>query len=164
MRAQVARTLIDGVAAGLAAQVGIGVVLAAVDLAAGRSALFTPTLLGTALFEGVRDGCSVTVAPEPLLAYFAVHVGFLMAFGVLASWLVHLSERTPGLWFLALLSFVTVAWHLTGAVLALLGEVRGCVSLGWIAVASAAGAVAMAGYLVVSHRKLRRELADDRYT
>jgi hypothetical protein len=158
-----ATAVTEGIIAGLIGHLGLAAVVALADLSAGRSLLFTPSLLGSVLFGGAVDACRVAIGPTPVLAYFAVHLPVMLAFGVLASFLVRESERHPTLWFLALLTFITVGWHLAGAVVLMLGPVTGCLSLGWIFAASGVAAAAMATYLVARHRALRRSLADDRY-
>ena len=67
------------------------------------------------------------------------------------------------LWFGALMTFVIVAWHLSGAVLGFLGPVRACLSLWPVTIAGFAGALAMAGYLWRGHPRLRQALRDETY-
>jgi hypothetical protein len=163
MAAQAKALLTRGLVAGVVAHLGIAVVLAAGDLISGRSWLFTPSLLGEVLFRGTPDACEVKGGLTPLLAYAAVHFVILVAFGVLAAFLIRKSEERPGLWFGAWLVYFVVAWHLGGAVVIMLGPVRGCVPLGWFFAASVAGAGAMAAYLLRHHPRLRGALHDDRY-
>jgi hypothetical protein len=81
---------------------------------------------------------------------------------MLASWLVQGSQERPILWSAALFVFIFVAWHLTGAVLSLLGGVQECVSLWPVTLAGFVGAIVMAVYLWRSHPGLRRDLRGDR--
>jgi hypothetical protein len=163
MRAKPARVVAEGVVAGVAGHLGIAVILIVGDLTAGRSMFSTPALLGSVLLEGTRAACDVAVRAEPVLAYTSVHLAALIGLGLLASVLIHASERHPVFWLGALFVFIFVAWHMTGAVLGLLAPVQGCFSLWWIAIASAVGAAAMAAYLWRAHPGLRQQLRDERY-
>lgn len=155
--------LIRGIFAGVAAHLAIAAVLIIGDLTSGRSALFTPSLLGQVLLQGTTDACELQGGLTPLLSYAAIHFVTLAGFGVLASHLIQKSEDHPGISFGAWLVFFVVAWHLGGAVVLMLAPVRGCVSLGWFFGASVAGAGAMAAYLWRRHPRLRRALRDDQY-
>ena len=87
----------------------------------------------------------------------------LTLFGFLASGLMHGSQERPILWFGALCVFVFVAWHLSAAVLGLLGQVQECLSLWPPTLAGFAGALVMAAYLWRSHPGLRQALRGERY-
>jgi hypothetical protein len=163
MSSRTKTVLIRGLIAAVAAHLAIAAVLIVGDLTSGRSALFTPSLLGQVLLRGTADACEVQGGLTPLLSYAAIHFAALAGFGVLASYLIQKSEDHPGIWFGAWLVFFVVAWHLGGAVVLMLAPVRGCVSLGWFFGASVAGAAAMAGYLWGRHPRLRGALRDDQY-
>jgi hypothetical protein len=163
MLAKTTTVFARGLIAAVAAHLAIAVVLVVGDLTSGRSALFTPSLLGEVLLRGTTDACEVRGGLTPLLYYGAIHFATLAAFGVLASYLIQKSEDHPELWFGAWLVFFVVAWHLGGAVVTMLAPVRGCITLGWFFGASVAGAGAMAAYLWRRHPRLRRTLRDDRY-
>jgi hypothetical protein len=163
MKTKTAVTVAEGVVAGVVAHLTIAVVLVIGDLVSGRTALFTPALLGGVLLEGAEEACQASTRATVLFGYASIHLITLMAFGLLASYLMQRSEEYPFLWFGALLMFIVVAWHLAAAVLLLLGPVRGCISLWWIVGASFAGALAMARYLWRAHPGLRSRLRGDRY-
>ncbi len=158
-----ARIIAEGVVAGILGHLGIALTLMIADLAAGRWILFTPALLGSVLLEGARDVTQVSLRAEPVLAYSSIHLVVMIGFGLIASLLIHLSERRPILWLGTLFLFLFVAWHLTGAVLTLLGPVQGDLSPGWVLVASGVGAGAMAAYLWREHAGLVRRLRGERF-
>jgi hypothetical protein len=162
VRPRTAVIIAEGLVAGVVAHLGIALILAIADLLTGRSLLFTPNLLGSVLLEG-SGGCDVAPQLTTLLAYTSIHLSTLAGFGILGSYLIQASEQRPILWFGALLLFIGVAWHLTAAVLTLLGPVGDCVGLWWIVTASFTGALAMAAYLWRAHAPLRARLHDDQY-
>jgi hypothetical protein len=163
MQARTATTLTQGVTAGIVAYVAIALVLGGLDLLGGRGVLYSPALLGSVLLEGGADGCQLQFRSSGFWAYTSIHLVMLMLFGLLAGWLIRGSEERPTLWFGALLTFVMVAWHLTGAVLGLLAPVQACLSLWSVTAAGFAGALAMAAYLWWTHPRLRRALRGERY-
>ena len=163
MQPRRAGIIAEGLVAGVVAHLAIAPVLILADLVAGRWLFYTPTLVGRLLLEGGGQGCQVTPSATILLAYTSIHLIALTLFGLLASWLIHGSENRPILWYGALCVFIFVAWHLSAAVLGVLGRVPGCISLWPPTVAGFAGALAMAVYLWRSHPGLRRALRSERY-
>jgi hypothetical protein len=163
VEARRASIIAEGLVAGIVAHVTIAFVLVVSDLFAGRWLLYTPTLVGSVLLVDGAQGCQVTPGATILLAYTSVHLVALSLFGFLASWLMHGSQRQPILWYGALCVFTFVAWHLSAAVLGLLGRVPGCLSLWPPTLAGFAGALAMAAYLWRSHPGLRQALRGERY-
>ena len=163
MEARRASIIAEGLVAGALALVAIALVLVMSDLFAGRWLLYTPSLVGSVLLEGGAQGCQVTHSATVLLAYTSVHLVTLTLFGFLASGLMHGSQERPILWFGALCVFIFVAWHLSAAVLGLLGQVQECLSLWPPTLAGFAGALVMAAYLWRSHPGLRQALRGERY-
>jgi hypothetical protein len=86
------RILYEGFLVGLAGAVAVAVWFFLYDLAAGTP-FRTPALLGAALFEGLRDTASLTIAPSLVLKYTAVHGLVFLVFGVAAASLFALAER-----------------------------------------------------------------------
>jgi hypothetical protein len=86
------RILYEGFLVGLAGAVAVAVWFFLYDLAAGAP-FRTPALLGAALFEGLRDTASLTIAPSLVLKYTAVHGLVFLVFGVAAASLFALAER-----------------------------------------------------------------------
>ena len=105
----------EGIAAGLCAAGAIAVWFFLVDLAYGRP-LYTPTVLGTALFRGgagIDSPATLAVSGEMVLMFTWVHC---LAFGIvggLVAWLLSVVERNPNLGFGIMLLFV----YLEGAFL-----------------------------------------------
>ena len=86
------RILYEGFLVGFAGAVAVAVWFFLYDLAAGTP-FRTPALLGAALFEGLRDTASLTIAPSLVLKYTAVHGLVFLVFGAAAASLFALAER-----------------------------------------------------------------------
>ncbi len=94
------RVVRDGLVSGV---IGAGLVAAwflVADVVAGRP-FFTPALLGSAIFSGLRDSADVVVGLQPVVAYTVAHVLAFVVVGTIASWLIADAEKNPGvLWLL----------------------------------------------------------------
>ncbi len=159
MRPETKLTLRGGLFAGLLGYATVVVVFAAANTLGGRSPFYTPAMLGSAMFYGLRDPATLVVAPGPVLAYNMVHVLAFVVLGTLAAWLVTVSERYPSARFLALFVLVFVGGHVYAALLIFAEPLlRGAAWL-IIAVASIAAAVVMGWYLLRLHPLLRSGLS-----
>lgn len=91
----------DGLVAGLIGASCVAVWFLLVDLIAGRP-FYTPAVLGSATFFGLRDPATVTIAVQPVVAYTMMHVFLFLFTGLLASASIAEAEREPMvLWLLA---------------------------------------------------------------
>ncbi len=98
----------QGVAAGVIGAAVVAVWFLIVDTLNGRP-LYTPTVLGTALFrhgEGLAAAPSLPVSGEMVLMFTWVHGLVFAMLGGAASWLLSRAELHPGLGFGILLLFV----------------------------------------------------------
>jgi hypothetical protein len=59
--------------------------------------LFTPALLGAALFYGVNNPIGLDIALGPIIGYTIVHGLAFVAFGIIAASVMAVSEREPAL-------------------------------------------------------------------
>ncbi|HEY7140283.1 MAG TPA: hypothetical protein VIE44_09315 [Methylomirabilota bacterium] len=97
------RIVREGVVAGLIGAVAVAVLILVFDIAGGTP-LQSPAILGSAIFQGIRDPNLVTVSAGPVIGYTIVHgLGFI-AVGLIAAFLVATAEREPAM-VLALLIF-----------------------------------------------------------
>jgi hypothetical protein len=97
------RIVREGVVAGLIGAVAVAVLILVFDIAGGTP-FQSPAILGSAIFQGVRDPNLVTVSAGPVVGYTIVHgLGFI-AVGLIAAFLVATAEREPAM-VLALLIF-----------------------------------------------------------
>lgn len=86
----------QGIVAGLIGAVAVAVWFLLVDIAEGR-AFFTPALLGSVVFWGVRDATAVVVNFQTIVAYAVIHGIAFLAVGVIVSRLLSAAEKEPGL-------------------------------------------------------------------
>ena len=97
----------DGIRAGLVGAVTIALWFFILDAIAGRP-LYTPTVLGTALFRGTAglDAPNLPIAPDLVLAFTAVHTLVFVLLGTAAALLLGVAERQPQVGFGVLILFV----------------------------------------------------------
>jgi hypothetical protein len=151
------------VATGVIGFAAVVLVFTAADALAGRPILFTPALLGGALFYGVTSPSEVIIGPAPVLTYTAIHLFAFLILGAIAAGFASIASRHRHVWFLVVNLFILVLAHASGVVLTLTESLQGVVS-GWlVASATTAAAVAMAAYLIWANPSLRRELRDPEY-
>jgi hypothetical protein len=147
---------VQGSIAGVIGFATVVVMLAIVNVLAGRPPLHTAALLGNALFGGGEDPSQVALSAGPILGYSLVHLAVFVVFGIVAAALAGLADRGWQLWFVALFFFIFISFHLYAAVQALAapgagGELSGIVVWG----AGFAASLLMALYLVRAHPRLR---------
>lgn len=159
-------TLWQGLVAGLVGYAVTVVLGFFADLAAGGPPFYTPALLGSAFFYGLREPGGMEVSPGPVLAYNGFHLVLFLALGTFASWLAHVAERGQAMWYVAVSLFLFVFLHVQGLMLFATEKVRSELSAVGMWVVAVLAVVAMGGYLVWAHPKLRRQLArgDDEET
>ncbi|MBI4587793.1 MAG: hypothetical protein HY725_03055 [Candidatus Rokubacteria bacterium] len=66
--------------------------------------LFTPALLGSAVFYGVSSPLNVEIAAGPVIGYTIVHVLAFIGFGIIAACMLMVGEREPAIF----IAFVTL--------------------------------------------------------
>jgi hypothetical protein len=147
----------EGVIAGLIGAALVAVWFLIYDAARGRP-FRTPSLLGAATFEGVKDPSAVPTAAHLVLPYTVLHGVVFAMIGVLIAYLIVTVQREPSRFltlFIALMSFeifflAVVTW-LAHPVLN---------ELAWWAIllGNALAAFGMLAYLVLGHRALGRAL------
>jgi hypothetical protein len=133
------------------------------DAVAGHPLLYTPALLGGALFYRVTSPAEVAVSPGPVLAYSAAHLVVFLVIGMLAAGLASLASRRRHVWYLGVNLFLLVIAHASGAVLTLTESLQGVVSAWLVAAATAAAAAAMTAYLLRANPRLIEEARDREY-
>jgi hypothetical protein len=84
----------EGVLAGIIGAAIVALWFLVLDVGRGQP-LFTPALLGTAVFRGATDPGALQIALGPVLGYTLIHVGAFVGFGVVAASLLATSEREP---------------------------------------------------------------------
>lgn len=155
----------EGIIAGVLGATALALWFFVVDLIAGH-VLYTPTILGQALFSilgsTAGDWQLVHVA-----AYTVFHYAVFILFGVLASVVVHRSERQPSILALFLIAFVMLEMGFYGytAILSYSGVLPDELAWYQVLVGNLLSALAMGVYMHKLHpgltRNFSRGLADE---
>ena len=120
--------------------------------------LYTPSLLGTLLFRKGGDLASVSIQPEIVAWYTAVHTLAFLLVGMVAAWLAAQFEKFPSLGIAMLFLFVIFETAFFIFALAVGKTVLGTLGLWSIAVANLLAGAAMAGYLWWKHPSAVRNM------
>ncbi len=151
------QVLREGFIAGLIGAAAVALWFLVVDLIAGRP-LFTPAMLGSAVFWGVRDPALVVVEYSRIIGYTMIHLSAFLIVGTIAAVLAAEVEVAPPTLYLVVVFFAIFefGFYVTVAVLAqpLLG------SLAWwnVAIGNAIAASGMGYYLWREHPKIAQTL------
>ncbi len=86
-----------------------------VDLIAGRP-FFTPAILGSAVFFGLRDPATVTIGVQPVLAYTAVHIVAFVVVGLIIAAILAEARKTPHVLWLLVEFFIVFEFGFLAAV------------------------------------------------
>ncbi len=153
---EISKLYLEGIVAGVIGAATIAIWFLILDTVNGRP-LYTPTVLGTALFRrgaGLASPESLPISFEMVLLYTWVHGLVFAVIGGVASWLLRLAERNPNLGFGILLLFVVFEFGFLAV--ATLVEGRILQALAWPAIllGNLLAAAAMAGYFWRRHPHL----------
>ena len=151
-----ARIYQEGLVAGILGAGAVALWFFVLDLVNGRP-LYTPTVLGTALFHrGALSSLeTLPVSMEMVLMFTWVHGLAFAAIGGLVSRLLTTAERHPNLGFGILLLFVIFEAGFTVAAMLFAAPVLRALTWPAILVANLVAAAAMAAYFWVRHPTLR---------
>jgi putative oxidoreductase len=153
------RILHEGEVAGVIGATGVAVWFFIVDLIAGRP-LFTPTVLGNALFSffgPFADGESVLLH---IIAYTIFHYAAFIAFGIILALVVNLAEEQPSIllgFFILFIAF-EIGFH---GMVAILQQSTILGALAWyqVMIGNLIASVLMVGYMFRTHPALGHEFA-----
>ncbi len=155
--AEVSKVYLEGIVAGVIGAATIAIWFLILDTINGRP-LYTPTVLGTALFrrgEGLASPETLSISFEMVLMYTWVHVLVFAFLGGIASRLLSMAERNANLGFGIVLLFVVFEFGFL--VVATLFEERLLRAIVWQAIlfGNLLAAASMAGYFWRRHPNLR---------
>jgi hypothetical protein len=151
------RILREGFIAGC---IGAGVValwFLIVDVINGHP-LYTPAMLGSAVFWGLHDPSSVVIEPARIFGYTMIHVSAFVVVGCIAAALAAEVEYAPSTLFLVLVGFCffEVGFYV---LIALLAKPLTAGLVWWnVAVGNALAALGMGYFLWREHPKIGEEL------
>ena len=145
----------QGLIAGLIGYGTVAVVFAVANLLAGRNAFYTAALLGASLFYGVRDPAQVAVTAQYVFAYNGIHLLVFLGFGLVSAALAELSEHLTQLWYVGLVMFFFVAFHIVAAMQVVAIPVQAAIPAVAVWAAGFAAALLMGTYLLWAHPRIR---------
>jgi hypothetical protein len=151
------RILREGLIAGCIGAAAVAVWFLVVDAINGQP-LFTPAMLGGAVFWQLYDPAQVAIEPGRIFGYTMIHMSAFVVVGVIAAALAAEVEYAPSTLFLVIVGFCffEVGFYILVALLAkpLLGY------LAWwnVAIGNGLAALAMGYYLWREHPKIAEEL------
>ncbi len=155
----VQRLLREGLVTGLVGATAVAVWFFLVDLVAGQP-FYTPAMLGSAVFWGLRDPALVEITFPAVIGYTMLHVMAFGLVGMIAAVLAALVESFPSTLFIVVVFFAIfeVGFYIVVAILAqpLLG------GLAWssVAIGNLVAAGGMGFFLWRVHPRIRQGLAD----
>lgn len=152
------RTYQEGLIAGLVGAVTVALWFLIVDSLSGRP-LYTPTVLGTALFRRGAWPISPGALPdlEMVLMFTWVHGLAFVAIGGVAAQLLALAERRPSVGFGILMLFVFFEFGFIAAAMFLTAPVLQALAWPAILVANILAAATMGAYFWLRHPNVRVE-------
>lgn len=127
------------------------------DVARGKP-LFTPALLGAAVFYGVNNPIGLEIAAAPIIGYTIIHGLAFIAFGVIAASVMAVSEREPALLVAFVILFACFEVFVLGAIGALGKSLLGALAWWAILIGNLLASVAMLWYLAREHPGLPASL------
>jgi hypothetical protein len=151
------RIVREGFVAGLIGAVSVAVWFLLVDLVAGR-VLFTPAMLGDALFWNVRDPAQVQIAFPTIVGYTMFHAVAFVAVGMIAAALAYEVELFPSTLFIVVVAFAVFEFGFYLLVVIFARPLLGALAWWNVAIGNAIAAAGMGYYLWMKHPRLQEEL------
>jgi hypothetical protein len=154
--AESSRVYEQGLVAGALGAAAMALWFLVVDVISGRP-LFTPSILGAALFKGagaVASPETVAVSFEMVAAFTWIHLLVFALIGVAASLLLDLAERQPNAGFGIVLLFVVFQFGFVALTLVLAEPVLRALTLPLVLLGNLFAAGVMALYLWRRHPRL----------
>jgi hypothetical protein len=161
MKAERQEALWNSIYTGLVGYVAVVAFFAVIDPLLGRGLFYTPALLGSALFYGLRDPAALTIRPGPIIAYNGFHLLVFLALGLIVGELAYMAARLrQHMWYLVSLVVILVLGHLYVALWVLTEPIRSALPIWMITVAGLVAVTAMVAFLLMIYPSLRGELVE----
>jgi len=161
MNAERQQVLWNSIYTGLIGYLAVAVFLIVLDPLLGRGFLYTPALLGSALFHGLADPAALTIQPGPIIAYNGAHLVVFLVLGLVVGELTYASVRLrQQMWYLVTMLVILVLGHLYVAVWVLTQPVRSALPVWMITAAGLVAVAAMVTCLLMIYPQLRGELVE----
>lgn len=156
-RSLATQILEDGFFCGVIGAAVVALWYLVLDSIAGRP-LFTPSLLGSLLFQKGAQLSNITVQPSIVAWYSAVHALTFLIVGMIAAWLAAQFEKFPAVGIAILFLFV-IFWTAFFVLALAVGKTfLGTLGLWTVAVANLLAAAAMTAYLWWKHPSAVRNM------
>jgi hypothetical protein len=146
LRIGLAEIVGDGISAGLIGASAVALWFLVVD-AALREPLFTPSLVASALLQGMPAAPDHPVDLTMVAAFTALHSLAFIGFGVVVSWVVDQFEHTPDLPLIAIGVFLALEGGFVVATKLLVPDVAAVIGHGFIVAGNVFAALGMGFYL-----------------
>ena len=140
----------EGVVTGIIGAAVVAVWFLVYDIARGKP-LFTPALLGAAIFYGVTDPSGFQISAGTVLGYTVIHGLAFIAFGIIAASVMSVSEREPALLIAFVILFASFEVFVLAAVGALGTSMLGALTWWAVLVGNLLASIAMLWYLIRQH-------------
>jgi hypothetical protein len=150
--------VVEGLVTGLIGYVTVVVLFALANLASGEGVFHTPSLLGSALFFGLRDPAELVPGPGPIIAYNGVHILVSLLIGLCAAWLVFQTEKNRPLWYAVFFVFLAGFIYSVVVMGVFTAEIVHLLSWPMILAANLGAGLTAGGYLWWRHARLLSDL------
>ena len=147
----------EGLVTGLIGAGGVAVWFLVIDTISGRP-FFTPSVLGSAMFLGLRDPAAVTIELPAVAAYTLVHIVAFLAVGVIVAAMLAEVRKTPHVLWLFAEFFIVFEFGFYGVIAIVFTPVAGLLAWINVAVGNLIAAAGMGYYLWRTNPVLRETL------
>ena len=147
----------EGLVTGLIGAGGVAAWFLVIDTISGRP-FFTPSVLGSAMFFGLRDPAAVTVELPAVAAYTLVHIVAFLAVGVIVAAMLAEVRKTPHVLWLLAEFFLVFEFGFYAVIAVVVAPVAGLLAWVNVAVGNLIAAGGMGYYLWRTNPVLRETL------
>src|SRR5437763_13946096 len=147
----------EGFIAGCIGAAAVAVWFLVVDFINGQP-LFTPAMLGSAVFWGATGSEHVIIEPARIIGYTMIHVSAFVVVGCIAAALAAEVEVAPSTLFLVVVAFCFFEFGFYILVALLAKPLLGALAWWSVAIGNAIAAFGMGYYLWREHPKIGEEL------
>ena len=149
----------EGFTAGLIGAGAVATWFLIVDVIAGRP-FFTPAVLGSAVFFGLRDPATVSISFQSVAMYTAMHVLVFLFIGTVASAMIAEAEKSPHALWLLIEFFIVFEFGFNGVVALMFTPLLAALAWTNVAVGNLIAAICMGYYLWRARPVLRQSVRD----
>ena len=151
------RALQEGFVAGVIGAAAVAIWFLIVDTVDGHP-FYTPALLGSAVFWGLRDPSTVQITYPAIIGYTMIHVVAFWLVGTVAALLAALVDRVPATLFLVVVFFLVFEVGFYIVLFLAFRPLMGALAFTNVAAGNALAAAGMGYYLWRAHPHIREAL------